>query len=169
MIRKLNTSPFAIYKFEVNNTGMIPIIFKYGEPIDISTTLQFAPTIGGVMSVVHSLMYNARVLDVDPSHSGFSIITKLNYVHFYEDNKYIQTLYAYETKLTEKDRHDGNIFEIKNDYHIDSSLLPRNPNKRDRGYFVLNVEWKEKTEHFEGIVSSFSLPISEETEGRQNG
>ena len=39
MIRKLNTSPFAIYKFEVNNTGMIPIIFKYGEPIDISTTL----------------------------------------------------------------------------------------------------------------------------------
>lgn len=161
MTERLNTSPFAIYSFKVKNTGMIPITFKYGEPIDISTTLQFAPTIGGVMSVVHSLRYDARVLDVDPSHSGFSIITKLNYVHFYEDNKYIQTLYAYKTHLTENERHSGNIYEIDNTYHIDSSLLPNDPDKRERGYFVLNIDWEEKTENFEGMISSFVLPITE--------
>lgn len=161
MIRKLNTSPFAIYNFKVNNTGMIPILFKYGETIDVDISLQFAPTMGGLMSVVDPLIYSVGLLNVDPSHSGFIVMTKLDYVYFYGNNKYAQTLYAYETKLTEEQRASGNIFEINNNYHIDSSLLPNEDKKRERGYFVLSVEWKEKTNHFEGLVSSFALPISE--------
>lgn len=161
MIRKLNTSPFAIYKFKVNNTGTFPIIYKYGDAVDIDIILQFTPTVGGVMSVIYPLMYNAGLREIDPGHSAFYIVTKLNYVYFYGDNKYTQTLYGYETKLTEEQRKAGNVFEIKNSYHIDSSLLPDDSKMRERGYFVLSIEWKEKTEHFEGLVSSFALPISE--------
>lgn len=169
MIRELDTSPFAIYNFKVNNTGLLPILYTYGDTVDIDVTLQFTPTIGGVLSVIYPLMYSIGLQDVDPLHSGFIVITKLNYVYFYEANKYIQTLYAYETKLTEEQRNSGNVFEIKNDYHIDSSLLPDNSKMRERGYFVLSIEWKEKTEHFGGLVSSFALPISEKTEGKHNG
>lgn len=161
MTERLNTSPFAIYSFKVKNTGMIPITFKYGKEISIDTMLQFAPTIGGLMSVVYPLMVDKGILNADVTHTAFSIITKINYVYFYGENKYVQTLYAYKTHLTENERHSGNIYEIDNTYHIDSSLLPNDPDKRERGYFVLNIDWEEKTGNFEGMISSFVLPITE--------
>lgn len=161
MVRRLNTSPFALYNFKVNNTGMIPILFKYGEKVDISITLQFAPTLGGVLSVVYPLMYALKRLHVEASHKAFSIITKVNYVYFDNDNKYIKPLYAYKTELTEEQRKSGNIFGINNEYHIDSSLLPDDSKKRDRGYFIFEAEWEEKTGNFEGTIASFALPISE--------
>lgn len=164
MVMELNTSPFAIYNFKVNNSGKIPIIFKYGESINIDVTLQFAPTLGGVMSVVYPLIHNLGLRDVDPSHTGFSVILKINYAYFYKDNKYIQPLYAYQAKLTEDKRYSGNIFEISQNCQIDSSLLPSGSDKRDRGYFLLDIDWTEKTGNFEGKIISLELPISEEGE-----
>lgn len=161
MTRRLNTSPFALYSFKVNNTGMIPILFNYGETVNISITLQFAPTSGGVMSVVYPLIYDMRALNVKPSHRMFNIITKINYVYFEGDSKYTKPLYAYRTDLTEDRRESGNIFEINNKYSIDSSLLPDDSQKRERGYFTFEAEWEEKTGNFEGTIASFALPVSE--------
>lgn len=161
MVRKLNTSPFALYNFKVNNTGMIPILFNYGETVDISITTQFAPTLGGVLSVAYPLMYDMRTLNIKPSHKMFRIITKINYVYFEGDSKYTKPLYAYRTELTEEQRKPGNVFEVNNEYSIDSSLLPDDIKKRDRGYFIFEAEWEEKTGHFKGTIASFALPVSE--------
>ncbi|MDD1380066.1 hypothetical protein [Limosilactobacillus reuteri] len=161
MARRLNTSPFALYNFKMNNTGMIPVLFRYGETVDISITLQLAPTLGGVMSVVYPLVYGRGLLNVEASHKAFSIITKINYVYFEGDSKYTKPLYAYKTELTEEQRNSGNVFGINNEYHIDSSQLPGDSKKRERGYFTFEAEWGEKTGNFKGTIASFALPISE--------
>lgn len=161
MVRRLNTSPLALYNFKMNNTGMVPVLFRYGETVDISITLQFAPTIGGVMSVVYPLMYGKGLRNFETSHKLFSIITKINYVYFDGDSKYTRPLYAYQTELTEEQRKSGNIFGINNEYHIDSSQLPDDSKKRERGYFTFEAEWEEKTGNFKGTIASFALPISE--------
>lgn len=161
MVKQLNVSPFAIYSFEVGKLDNVPTMFKYGEQIDIDIKIKLAPVTGGIMAVIERLLVDAGIRNIETTHKAYKIITKVNYEYIYNGNKYIQPLYAYQTQLTENERYSGNIYQIDNSFNIDSSMLPDDNKKRTQGYFVLEIDWEENTNNFEGNIASFALPIVE--------
>lgn len=142
-----NIDLFTVAGLEVTPLAGKPILYVNGDEISFSLKLLL------VISPSGSLEVAKRYGKTGP----FAIISKI----IYRDNDQIKILQAYETDTPNERKDSPGIYEITNDFNIDSKKVPAEM-FMNGGEFLLNLTWVSlDNDACYGDILKCALPIYE--------
>ncbi|WP_414152769.1 hypothetical protein ACKN8S_05195 [Limosilactobacillus reuteri] len=150
MVNK-NINLFTVAGVEVTPLTGKPILYISGDEINFSLKLLLVLSPSGDLEVAK------RYGKTGP----FAIISKI----IYKDNDQIKILQAYETDMPNERKDTPGIYEIKNDFNIDSKEIPAKT-YMNGGEFLLNLTWVSlDNDTCYGDILECALPIYERSNG----
>lgn len=146
-----NIKLFSLVLFKVSPVDEKPIMFDHGDNVTFTTKTLISPSPSGLLELAKRVHTDGNKID------KFNIITTINYV---EGNKKVALKDFYSLTPKQKDNTIG-IFEIDNEFNIDTKLLPSNINQVG-GYIEFQQQWSDAESHqYTGNIITTCLPIFE--------
>lgn len=142
---------FSLVLFKISPVNDKPISFEHGDRVSFTTKTLISISPSGLLELAKRVHTDGNKID------KFNIVTTINYI---EKNKKL-TLKGFYAQTPEQKDNAAGIFEIDNQFDIDTELLPNNINLVG-GYFEFQQQWTDaETHQYTGNIITTSLPIFE--------